>query len=102
MRLDPSSPIWLIDGPHRRAALIVESGSTGRLLAQPFEHDHFVATVADVASRRIIESTITDKRDLGRGIIFHVGTRDGAPIYVMQIDDASGMFGVCYAGDRPH
>lgn len=96
------SPIWLIDRPHSRAALFVASGSTGRMVAQPFDLDHFVAVGADVASQTINESMITDSCDLGGGLVFRVGTRDGAPIFVMQNDDAAGMCAVWYDGARPH
>lgn len=95
------APIWLIDRPHSRAVLHIASGSTGRMVAQPFDLDHFVAVGADVVLQTIKESTITDTCDLGRGIVFHVGTRDGAPIIVMQNEDAAGLGAVWYDSDRP-
>jgi len=95
-------PIWLIGRPQCGAALFVASGSAGRMVAQPFEHEHFVAVGADVAFQTINESSITDTCDLGGGIVFHVGTRYGAPIFVLQNADAAGMCAVWYDSDRPH
>lgn len=96
------APIWLINGPQGSAALFVASVLTGRMTAQPFELDDFVAVGADVASQTLNESLITDTCDLGGGIVFRVGTRYGAPVFVLQNADVAGMCAVWYSGDSPH
>lgn len=94
------SPFWLIDRPHSLAALFDASGSMSHAVSPPFELGHFMTKSADETSEIINESTVTGTCDLGDGIALRVGTRDGAPIYVLYNDQTGSLCAVWYHDNR--